>query len=74
MDKEHLLKITDGKEAIYACQEAYRYITRIEAALRILREYPDFDAGGPLPQMIDDVLEAKYNDMLEFMLRIENEL
>lgn len=37
----------------------------LREALHIVRQYPDFDAGGPIPQMIDDVLAGRKSAMLE---------
>lgn len=38
---------------------------RLRLALEILRQYPDFDAGGPLPEMLDQVLAGQPAPMLE---------
>lgn len=40
-------------------------IEDLRTALHIVRQYPDFDYGGPLPQMIDDVLSGRRSAMLE---------
>ena len=36
----------------------------LRAALSIVREYPDFDKGGPLPEMMDQVLRGEPSPML----------
>jgi len=43
---------------------------RLEEVLRIVRQYPDFDGGGPMPDMIDDELNGKPSVMLEGMRNI----
>ena len=36
----------------------------LRAALSIVREYPDFDEGGPLPEMMDQFLRGEPSPML----------
>ena len=42
-------------------------IERFRAALEIVRQYPDFDSGGPLPEMMDQVLRGEPSTMLDFL-------
>jgi hypothetical protein len=51
-------------------REAAEEIERLRAALAIVREYPDFDAGGALPEMIDQVLGGKPAPMLDTLNRL----
>ena len=43
---------------------------RLRDALRIVREYPDFDAGGALPEMLDQVLRGEPAPMLDALDRL----
>ena len=47
------------------CQLAADEIERLRAALSVVREYPDFDEGGPFPEMMDQVLRGERAPMLE---------
>ena len=40
-------------------------LERLRVALATVREYPDFDEGGPLPEMIDQVMSGSPSPMLE---------
>ena len=42
----------------------------LRAALRLVREYPDFDQGGPLPEMMDQVLRGEPSPMLAALDRL----
>ena len=46
-------------------------LNRLETALRIVREYPDFDGGGPLPDMIDDELAGRQSACVQTLFEIE---
>jgi hypothetical protein len=54
--------VSNGQEL---CEEAAAKIERLRAALEVVREYPDFDDGGPLPDMMDQVLRGEPSPMLE---------
>ena len=45
--------------------EAANEIEQLRAALAAVREYPDFDDGGPLPEMMDQVLRGEPAPMLD---------
>jgi len=47
------------------CQARVDDIEELRTALHIVREYPDFDEGGPIPSMIDDVLMGRKSPMIE---------
>ena len=51
-------------------REAANEIERLRAALGVVRQYPDFDGGGPLPEMIDQVLCGAPSPMLDFLDRL----
>ena len=38
---------------------------KLRTALSVVRAYPDFDDGGPLPEMMDQVLRGERAPMLE---------
>ena len=42
----------------------------LRAALSIVREYPDFDQGGPLPEMMDQVLRWEPSPMITSLGRL----
>ena len=45
--------------------EAADEIERLRTAISIVREYPDFDSGGALPEMMDQVLRGLPAPMLD---------
>ncbi len=41
--------------------------TVLKWAIAIVRQHPDFDDGGPLAEMMDEVLAGKYPELLNTM-------
>jgi hypothetical protein len=71
-----LQRLLDNAAAVSAAENAAlrERMGRLEEVLRIVRQYPDFDGGGPMPDMIDDELEGKPSVMLEGMKNITTKL
>lgn len=61
------------KDAIKRVRGLNERIAVLEEALRIVRQHPDFDDGGPMADMMDNVLEGKSHPMLDLMARIDAE-
>jgi hypothetical protein len=36
----------------------------LRQVLEIVRQYPDFDEGGPIPEMFDEALEGKIPEVI----------
>ena len=52
------------------CLAAATEIERLRTAICIVREYPDFDGGGALPEMLDQVLRGDPAPMLDALDRL----
>jgi hypothetical protein len=46
--------------------------TLLKQALSIVREYPDFDHGGPMVDMMDEVLQGKYSNLIKYVNDMRN--
>jgi hypothetical protein len=71
MDEEVEAALMQAGDQINALQamlrEAKAEICKLRAALELVREYPDFDEGGPLAEMMDQVLAGEPTPMLDFV-------
>lgn len=47
-----------------------RRYTIVYETLSLVREYPDFDNGGPLADAIDQALRGELPDILQFILEV----
>lgn len=56
-DREHVLRVTKENEGLRAeLTQAVEQLKAAHSVLLIVREHPDFDAGGPMPDLIDSAI------------------
>jgi hypothetical protein len=58
-------RLTDAQ--VYDLRRRY---TIVYKTLELVRNYPDFDNGGPLPDAIDAALRGEVPELLKFILEV----
>jgi hypothetical protein len=54
-------------EQVFDLRQRY---TILYETLQLVREYPDFDEGGPLADAIDSALRGEIPEILQFILEV----
>ena len=67
----HKLSAADNAALREFCQARIDDIETLRTALHLCREYPDFDDGGPIPEVIDAVLMGRPSPMIESYNKIQ---